>query len=130
MVQKKKENKDMCIERKEIIEILDDKLGTVNNKLDNIVRQTTKTNSRVDKLEDEVKDIRIEDAGRFESCPQQPNIEILNETMNTVKQNLISQKQMRNLMLKAITIAGIFFTVLFGLIALILRWSGGILPAA
>lgn len=113
----------MCIDRKEIIEILDDKLSGVNAKLDNIVIQTTKTNSRVDKLEDDVKNIRIQDAGRYESCPQAPTIYEIVRTLNTVNDSLIGQRELRNILLKAITITGIFFTILFSLIAIILRFG-------
>jgi len=117
----KKDN--MCVERKDIINILDDKLETVNTKLDYIKEQTTRTNSRVNRVEDDVIKIKLGDAGRAVSCPQLPTIKEQSEHLVALQKSSMTQKQLRNVIIKGITITGLFFTVLFGLITLILRYA-------
>ena len=104
----------MCINREEIKEILDNKLEIVNHKLDNIEYQTTKTNSRVNMLEDKVHNIEVNSAARLESCPYGKRID-------EIAVAVITQKQLRNLLIKGITIAGVFFTILFSLVGIIFR---------
>lgn len=115
----------MNIERSEINQILDAKLETfnaqnkglfdvINTKLDYIKEQTTKTNSRVIKLEEKDVERDIYMASRKLSCPQE-------ERIDQLVVNSIQVKELRGFMIKTVTIAGIFFTILFGLIRVIIE---------
>ena len=106
----------MCVERSDIIEILDGRLETVNIKLDFIKEQTTRTNGRVTEVERKVHDMEVGDAARYTSCPQLNRIQ-------AIESAVISHQEMKKLVIKGISIAGIFFTILFGLVTLILRYN-------
>lgn len=124
-----KKTKSFNIEDKELKQLITDILdnyenntesqyGTINYKLDSIEKQTTKTNSRVTALEAKVTDIELNDAGRYESCPYNKKIEKLTETV-------ISTAEMKRVLIRAVTIAGVFFTILFTLLLLLIE--GGII---
>ena len=94
-----------------------DPLEIINYKLDAIELQTTKTNSRLTKVEDQVKDLEFSDATRIVSCPQASKIDQLIESS-------ISTKTIKNIVIRGIVIAGIFFTILFGILRVF--FDGGV----
>lgn len=58
---------------------IDGKFDVINNKLDNIEKQTTKTNGRVSKLEENVQVLNIKDQNHIMYCPQQNRIKTLED---------------------------------------------------
>lgn len=90
----------------------------INYKLDSIETQTTKTNGRLSEVENKVKEIEIDNAKRVLTCPQNKKIEeLVNSSMSILA--------MRKIVIRGITIAGIFFTLLFGLLRLLIEGGGG-----
>ncbi len=89
----------------------------INYKLDSIETQTTKSNGRLVEVEKKVNDLEIDNAKRILTCPQEEKIKQLMETS-------MSTSVMRKIVIRGITIAGIFFAILFGLLRLLIE--GGI----
>ena len=54
---------------------------TVHERLDEIKTQTTKTNSRVDHLEDKVQNIELSEATHVINCPVNPKVTLLSEEL-------------------------------------------------
>lgn len=113
-------------------ETFDNRLEIINYKLDAIESQTTRTNGRVTDLESKVNELERDGIRRLVTCPQQETFDAFEYEISEIKDNtneingrLIESSAIKNLMLKSITIAGVFFTILFGLIFGILRVLGG-----
>lgn len=117
------EDKSFRFDRKELIKFVDDVIDSyskktsgqyeiINFKLDAIENQTTRTNGRLGELEKRVLDIEKDNIGRILTCPQ-------SETINELVSNSISVKTMKKIVVQAVVFAGIFFTILFGLIRLL-----------
>lgn len=86
-----------------------DPLKIINYKLDSIEEQTTKTNGRLTKVEEKVHGLEISDATRIQNCPQAKKIDELIESS-------ISVRTIKNMVIRGIVIAGIFFTILFSIL--------------
>jgi hypothetical protein len=89
----------------------------INYKLDSIESQTTKTNGRLTDVEKKVADLELDAAKRILTCPQEAKIKELIETST-------STSAMRKLVIRGITIAGVFFAILFSLLKLLVE--GGV----
>ncbi len=86
----------------------------INYKLDSIEAQTTRTNGRLTDVEKKVQNIEIDKASRLASCPQSEIIKQIHETT-------ISTNEMRRIIIRGITLAGVFFAILFALLRIILE---------
>jgi len=96
----------------------------INYKLDAIETQTTRTNGRVTDLEGKVDELERDGIRRLNTCPQKETFEMIGNQIDGLKEKTIESRTIENLILKTVTIAGIFFTILFGLIFGILRVLG------
>ncbi len=88
----------------------------INYKLDSIEAQTTRTNGRLTDLENRVKDIEIEKGGRISTCPY-------SETIKKLSEDSITVNAIKRMLIQGIVIAGLFFTILFGILRLIMNES-------
>lgn len=119
------ENNNYEFNKNELLNLVDDVIKkydskssnyneVINYKLDSIENQTTRTNGRLTELERKVQEIEKDGAHRIATCPQADIIARLHE-------NSITVNTMKKLVIRGITIAGIFFTILFGLLRLIMN---------
>lgn len=119
----------------------DNRLEIINYKLDAIETQTTRTNGRVTDLEDKVDELEKDGIRRLTTCPQKETFDTIQKDINELNDNTVKKVDfgqietdiseltektiksgtIKSLVLKGITITGVFFTILFGLIFGILR---------
>ena len=110
------------LELKDLIENVVDKYDgksikqfeIIDLKLTQIEKQTTKTNGRVTDLEKKVFEMEKDGVGRALTCPY---IDKINETI----ENSVTTKTLKKAIIQVITIVGIFFTILFGLLRLLIE---------
>lgn len=120
---------NVLVNREELKEILessvnntfDNRLEIINYKLDAIGLQTTRTNGRVNDLEDKVDELEKDGIKRLLTCPQKESFVSIEKDINELKENSIKTGTIKGMVLKSITIAGIFFTILFGFIFGVLK---------
>lgn len=119
------ENNNYEFNKNELLNLVDDIIKkydskssnyneVINYKLDSIENQTTRTNGRLTELERKVQEIEKDGAHRIATCPQA-------DIISKLVENSITVNTMKKLVIRGITIAGIFFTILFALLRLIMN---------
>jgi len=68
-------------DRKELNQILEQKFEIINTKLDFIKEQVTKTNGRVDELEDKVEVLEKSEIAHVVNCPVNPKLRIIEDRL-------------------------------------------------
>lgn len=103
------------------------KLENITSKVDATLKQATKTNGRVDKLEDDVllfgQTVDSDSKHRLTDCPQAPVLIEINKKIRTLEDNKLTTEAQKKLVNSAITktsiIIGIIFTIVGGIIGIL-----------
>lgn len=93
---------------------IEGKFNVINTQLDQIKEQTTKTNGRVNKLEEKVQTLEKRDLEHVINCPIAERVKML-ETDNT------GTKSIKHFVIQSIIIAGIIGGILFGIFEILNR---------
>ncbi len=120
-----KNEKTMCVNKSDVSEIINSELkafsaeakgrfDVVNLKLDNIQIQTEKINGRVSDLETDNAKKKIDQASRQLTCPH-------GETIHALAVDVVRSSELKKLFYRGIILMGFFFTVLFSILAILIR---------
>lgn len=93
-------------------EKIEGKFNLIDEKLERIELQTTKTNGRVTRLESVVVDIQIKDKEHIINCP-------IKERVNNLETETITTKTIRKMIIQGFTLAGVIAAIIYGLIEII-----------
>jgi hypothetical protein len=96
------------------IEKIDGKFNLIDEKLERIESQTTKTNGRVNRLETVSMDTLIKQKEHIINCP-------LNERVKTLEGDVITSKTIRKMFIQGFTILGIIGGLVFGIYEIITK---------
>lgn len=89
--------------------IQDLKMKLIEQKLDSIIDQTTKTNGTVRRHSEQLADIENGKWHSIVTCPQ-------SKVVNEVRDSMITSKAIKRLIISSITITGIVVAIVIGLI--------------
>jgi hypothetical protein len=90
------------------LENIDGKFNVIDEKINSVIVQTTRTNGRVLKLEDKTQTLEIRDKEHIINCP-------IAERVKTLEDTRTGTKSIIRFIIQVITIAGIIGGILFGI---------------